>query len=127
MKGVYIMLPNKTTASRKTTLMIATGGLLAAASVILRFLELSLPFLFPSFLKIDVSNVPALIGAFAMGPFVGAAILLIKNIVYLPFTTTGGVGELADFIVSLTLVLPAALIYRYNKSLKGAVIGMALG
>jgi riboflavin transporter FmnP len=112
---------------KKTTLMIATGGLLAAASIILRYIETAVPFLFPSFLKLDISNIPALIGSFAMGPVVGAAILLIKNIAYLPMTSTGGIGEIADFVVSLTLVLPAAMVYRYNKNRKGAILGMALG
>jgi riboflavin transporter len=119
-----------TTTSRstrsKTLRFIATAGVLAAIASILRYIEAPLPFL-PSFLKIDISNIPALIGSFALGPWAGAAILLIKNLLYLPISSTGGIGELADFIVSLTLVLPAALLYKYSKKRTDALWGMALG
>jgi riboflavin transporter FmnP len=101
-------------------------GILAGISSILRYLETPLPLL-PPFLKIDFSNIPALIGAYALGPWAGAAILLIKNLIYLPATGTGGVGEIADFVISLTLVLPAALIYQKSRKRSGALWGMALG
>jgi riboflavin transporter len=107
-------------------LFIAITGILAALSTILRFLETSIP-LIPTFLKIDFSNIPALIGGFALGPVAGAVILLIKNLIYLPFSQTGGVGEIADFVISLTLVLPAALIYKYKKRRSGAIWGMVTG
>jgi riboflavin transporter FmnP len=113
-------------ASSRKLLFLVTAGVLAAASTILRFLETPLP-LIPGFLKIDFSNIPALIGGFALGPVAGTAILLIKNLLYLPATQTGGVGEIADFVISLTLVLPAALFYKYRKNRKGAIIGMATG
>jgi riboflavin transporter FmnP len=116
---------NRTAASRKL-LFIVTAGILAAIATILRFLETPLPLL-PAFLKLDLSNIPALIGGFALGPIAGAAILLVKNLIYLPFSQTGGVGEIADFVISLALVLPAALAYRFKKNRKGAVIGMASG
>ncbi len=107
-------------------LRVATGGVLAAIATLLRFIEAPLPF-FPSFLKLDLSNIPALIGGFALGPFMGGAILLVKNVLYLPASQTGGIGEIADFIISLCLVLPAALVYKYRKSRAGAVWGMAAG
>ena len=113
-------------AARRRVHLIATGGVLAAIAAILRYIEMPLPF-FPDFLKLDLSNIPALIGGFALGPFAGAAILLIKNLLYQPVTTTGGIGEIADFVVSLTLVLPAALVYKYRKTKAGALWGMALG
>ncbi len=115
----------RSVASRRL-LILVTAGILAAISTVLRFLETPLPMI-PSFLKLDLSNIPALIGGFALGPIAGTAILLIKNLIYLPFTQTLGVGEIADFIISLTFVLPAALIYKYKKNRKGAVIGMATG
>ncbi len=116
---------NRTAASRKL-LFIVTAGILAAIATVLRFLETPLPLL-PTFLKLDFSNIPALIGGFALGPIAGAAILLVKNLIYLPFSQTLGVGEIADFIISLALVLTAALIYKFKKNRKGAVIGMASG
>jgi riboflavin transporter FmnP len=93
---------------------------------VLRFLEIPLPLL-PTFLKLDLSNIPALIGGLALGPVAGTAILLVKNLIYLPFSQTLGVGEVADFVISLTLILPPALFYKYNKTRKGAIAGMATG
>lgn len=118
-------MSNRSVASQRL-LFIATTGILAALSSILRFLETPLPLL-PVFLKIDFSNIPALIGGFALGPVAGAIILLIKNIVYLPFSQTSGVGEIADFIISLAMVLPAAFIYKYHKNRRGAIWGMVSG
>ncbi len=118
-------MTQRSVASRRL-LLIVTAGVLAAISTILRFLEVPLPLL-PTFLKLDFSNVPALIGGLALGPVAGSAILLVKNLIYLPFSQTLGVGEVADFIISLTLVLTASLFYRYNKSRKGAIAGMATG
>jgi len=105
---------------------IAIAGVLAAISTGLRFLETPLPLL-PTFLKLDFSNIPALIGGFALGPLAATAILLIKNLIYFPFTSTLGVGEIADFVISAALILPASLIYKYRKSRRGAIAGMAAG
>lgn len=110
----------------KAIRFIVTAGMLAAVASVLRYLEMQ-TFIFPSFLKIDFSNVPSLIGGFALGPWAGAAILLIKNLIYLPATQTGGIGEIADFVISLSLVLPAAIVYLRNKKRSGALWGMALG
>ncbi len=118
-------MTDRTKASRRLR-FIVIAGVLAAISTGLRFLETPLP-LMPGFLKLDFSNIPALIGGFALGPVAGTAILLIKNLIYLPFTSTLGVGEIADFVISATLILPASLIYKYHKSRKGAVAGMAAG
>ena len=115
----------RTIASRRL-LLIVTAGVLAAIATILRFIETPLPLL-PAFLKLDFSNIPALIGGLALGPVAGTAILLVKNLIYLPFSQTLGVGEIADFVISLSLVLPAALIYKYKKNRRGAIIGMASG
>ncbi len=113
-------------ASSRKLLFIVTAGVLAAIATILRFLETPLP-LIPGFLKLDFSNIPALIGGYALGPVAGTAILLVKNLIYLPFSSTMGVGEIADFVISASLVLTGSLIYKYNKSRKGAVLGMASG
>lgn len=115
----------KMTQHQKVVFM-AICGILAAIASVLRYLETPLPLL-PPFLKIDFSNIPAFIGAYALGPWAGIAILLIKNLLYLPATGTGGVGEIADFVISLTLVLPAILVYSKFKNRKGALWGMALG
>jgi hypothetical protein len=100
-------MSNRSVASRNLRLIVI-AGLLAAISTGLRFLETPLPLL-PGFLKLDFSNIPAMIGGFALGPIAGTAILFIKNLIYLPFSSTMGVGEIADFVISASLILPAGV------------------
>lgn len=102
-------------------------AMLSAVAFALMFFEFSIPFLVPSFIQMDLSELPALIGAFAMGPWYGVIICLIKNLIHLLITTTGGVGELSNFILGAAFVLPAGLIYQRKKSKKNAVIGSVLG
>lgn len=101
-------------------------ALLSVISFVIMFIEFPLP-LFPPFLKIDLSDIGALVGAFAFGPLAGIAIELLKNILHLMRTSTGGVGELANFIVGAALVGPAGFVYVRKKSMKTAVIGLVLG
>lgn len=81
------------------------------------------------FLKFDFSDIPAMIGAFAMGPIAGFLIELIKNILHLMLKANEGspVGELANLVVGCAYIIPAALIYKKNKSRKSAVTGMSVG
>lgn len=102
-------------------------AMLSAVAFALMFFEFSIPFLVPSFIQMDLSELPALIGAFAMGPWYGVIICLIKNLIHLLITTTGGVGELSNFILGAAFVLPAGLIYQRKKTKKNAVIGSILG
>lgn len=103
-------------------------AVLSAMAFILMFFEFPLP-IFPDFLKIDVSDLPAFLGAFAIGPMAGVAIELMKNLLHLIIkgTTSVGVGELANFIVGSALVVPAAMIYRRNKSKNSAAVGILVG
>ncbi len=103
-------------------------GMLAAIAVVLMIFEIPLPFA-PPFYEIDFSEVPVLIGAFAMGPAAGAAIELVKILLNFVFTGTDtvGVGELANFVIGCSLCLPAAMIYKKNKSKKSAFIGLTVG
>ncbi|NLO81647.1 MAG: ECF transporter S component [Clostridiales bacterium] len=99
----------------------------AIAFVLMVFAEFPIP-LFPAFLKFDISDLPALIGAFAMGPVAGVIIEFVKNLVHFFFRSeTGGVGNLANFVVGVSFVFPAGLVYSLNKTRKGALIGMAVG
>ena len=102
-------------------------AMLSAVAFALMFFEFSIPFLVPSFIQMDLSELPALIGAFAMGPWYGVIICLIKNLIHLLITTTGGVGELSNFILGAAFVLPAGLLYQRKKTKKNAVIGSVLG
>ena len=98
-------------------------AILGALSAILFMIEIPVV----AFYKLDVSTLPALLGAFSMGPWAGLAILAIKDIFGLLHSGTMYVGELADFIMGAAYILPAALIYRYRKSRKNAVIGVIVG
>lgn len=105
---------------------ITVTGILGAVSTVLMMLSFSVPFM-PSFIKFDLSELPALIASFSMGPISGVAVCLIKNLINLTMTTTGGVGELSNFILGVCLVLPAGLIYKYHKNRKAALLSALLG
>lgn len=107
---------------------ITQVGMLGAIAVILMAFEIPLPFA-PAFYKIDFSEVPALIGCFAMGPAAGAMIELIKIVLHLLIsgTSTAGVGDVANFAIGCAFILPAAWIYKAKRSRKSAMIGMAVG
>ena len=104
----------------------AKVAILAALATVIMFIETPIPFM-PSFLKLDLSELIVLLGAFALGPVAGIFIELIKNLVHVAFTITGGIGELANFIVGCAFVVPAAVIYKRNKSIKTAVTGLIAG
>lgn len=103
-------------------------GMLSAIAIVLMLFEIPLPFA-PAFYEIDFSEVPVLIGCFVMGPLAGAAIELVKILLNLVIngTITAGVGEAANFLIGCALCVPAGIIYRRNKTRKGAIIGMAAG
>ena len=105
---------------------LTVTALLGATATILMFLSFGLPIL-PNYLKVDFSEMPALLASFALGPVYGAAVCLIKNLVNISATTTGGVGELCNFLIGVLFVVPAGLIYHRNPSRKTALIGMIAG
>ena len=101
-------------------------GILAGISYLLMFIQLPIP-IAPPFMKVDFADVPALIGGFAMGPWYGVLIQLIKNVLNLSKTMTGGVGELSNFVVGSTFVLVSSLIYRNKKTRKNSILALILG
>lgn len=110
-----------------TPKFIASVGILSGISIVLmQVLEFPIPFM-PPFLKLDFSTIPALIGGFAFGPLTGIVIVFIKAALHLLRTNTGGVGELADFLASGSLVLISACFYSKLKTRKGAVLGLIFG
>lgn len=104
-------------------------SLLSAIAVMLMYFDFPIPFLPFPWLKIDLSDIPALIGGFAFGPIAGVVIELLKNLLILIVKGTGTyfVGEMANFIIGASLVFPAAWIYHKNKSKKTAFLGMLVG
>ncbi len=93
----------------------------------LPFFEISLPFIIPSFIKLDLSDLPALLTAFTAGPLWGGLVCIVKNTVHLAFGSTGGIGELANGLMGVAFVVPAGIIYKYRHTKSGALIGGAVG
>ena len=114
------------TSGRVNVRFLAVTAMLSAVAYVLMFLDFSVPFM-PGFIKMDLSELPALIGAFSMGPSCGIFVCLIKNLIHLTITSTGGVGELSNFILGVAFVLPAGLIYKFKKTRKSALIGALTG
>ncbi len=111
---------------RSNTRYLTITAMLSAVAFILQFFEFSVPIM-PSFIKLDLSDLPELIGAYALGPVCGILVCLVKNLLHLFVTSTGGVGELSNFILGAIFVLPAALIYKHKKTKRNALIGGILG
>ena len=101
-------------------------AMLSAVATVLMFFSFNVP-LMPSFIKLDFSELPALIAAFGFGPLSGATVCLVKNLVNLLFTTTGGVGELSNFVLGASFVVPAGLVYKLHRTRIGALIGSVIG
>ncbi|SCZ79139.1 ECF transporter S component [Pseudobutyrivibrio xylanivorans] len=101
-------------------------AMLSAIAFVLMFLDTAVPIM-PSFIKLDVSELPALMASFALGPVYGVIVCLIKNLLHLLMTTTGGVGELSNFILGVGFVLPAGLIYHHKKTKTNAILGAVVG
>ena len=104
---------------------IAACASLTAMAVLLMYLERPLPFM-PVFLKFDFSELPVLIGSFALGPVWGIVIELLKNLIHLPVTQTMGIGELSNFIAGTIYVGTAGIIYHKLRTKKGAAVSMAV-
>ncbi len=109
---------NKSVASAKsksfTTKAMVTISLLSALSYVFMLLE-SPPFI--GFLRLELSDIPAIIGGFTYGPIAGITIELIKNLIKaITATKTAGIGELANFAISVAYVFPASFIYKKMQS-----------
>ena len=106
---------------------IAKVGILSAIAYVLMFISVPLP-IFPSFLKIDLSDIPAIFGGMSLGPIAGIAIVIIKNFLQgITASTTGGVGEFANVIIGGSYVLIICLFYRKWKNIKSVVAGGLVG
>lgn len=114
--------------SNKTRTLVEIG-MLGAISALLMLFEFPLPFIAPPFYEIDLSEVAVLVGAFALGPTAGALIELIKIFLNLLLngTQTAFVGEIGNYIIGCSFILPAALIYKMHKSKRNAIIAMITG
>lgn len=101
-------------------------ALFSAVGFLLMFIEMSVPIV-PSFLKFDISELPALLISFIYGPVSGVAVCLLKNVLHLTITTTGGVGEFSNFLLGAVFCIVAGYIYKYKRTRMGAIVGMLVG
>lgn len=117
------MSGNSKKANIFSTPYLTRMAILVAVASILFLIEIPVV----AFYKLDLSNIPVLLGAFSMGPLAGVIILALKSVIGLLHSSSAGVGELADFLMGAAFVLPAAVIYHRNKTRKTALIGMGVG
>jgi riboflavin transporter FmnP len=114
-----------------TTKNVVLMAMFGALGAVLMMFEFPLLFIAPSFYKLDLSEVPVLVGSFALGPVAGVVIEIVKILIKLVIkpTSTGFVGEFANVVVGCAFVVPAGVIYRMHKhkTKKQAVLGMAVG
>ena len=114
--------------NNKTRKLVEIGRLGAIATVLMLF-EFPIPFIAPPFYELDFSEVPVLVGAFALGPMAGATIELVKILINLLIngTATAFVGEIGNYLLGCSFIIPAALIYKKHKTKKNALIAMVIG
>ena len=112
-----------------TTHNLTVAAMLSAVAFILMFIEFPIPMLIPAFIKMDFSDLPALLGAFALGPVYGVIISFMKNLLHIVIkgTSTACVGELSNFILGAIFSAVAGYIYKHHKSRKTAIIGAVAG
>ena len=107
---------NNTKSKVNIRLLVGTG-MLSGLAFVLQYLEFPIPIM-PGFIKFDFSDLPALIGSFALGPVCGIFIELIKNIFHTMVSGSFGVGELSNFMLGAVFVGVAGIIYRYKTNSK---------
>ncbi len=110
------------------TRIIARTAIFGAISTILYIVpifQINLPFL-PSFLALHFDEIPIFIAGYAYGPLTALIIIVVKTLIKLPMTSTLCVGELADFVFSAAFIIPATIVYKHKRNLKGVAIGLAI-
>lgn len=120
--------PKDTSVTITTTARLTLTAMFGALAAVLTLLSVPIFFTLP-FIKLEISDVPVILGTYMLGPLWGIAIAFIKialNLV-LNGTTTVGVGELANLLFTLAYILPAGIIYRYRRTKQGAVLSLIAG
>ena len=114
---------------KDTTHKLTVAAMLSEVAFILLFIEFPIPMLIPAFIKMDFSDLPALLGAFALGPVYGVVISFMKNLLHIVIkgTSTACVGELSNFILGAIFSAVAGYLYKHHKSRKTAIIGAVAG
>ena len=122
-------IPSTRAANRSRTHKLTISAILSGVAFLLMFIEFPIPALIPSFVKLDVSDLPELLAAFSLGPVYGVAVALLKNLLFLVLhgTSSAYVGEVFNFIMGGVFAFAAGFIYQRNKSRKGALMGAVIG
>ena len=112
-----------------STRKVAVIGMFSAIAAVLFVLDFPLPFLAPTFYKLDFSELPALVAGFAFGPVAGVMVEFVKILLNLIFdgTDTAFVGELANFVVGCGFILPASIVYGFKKTKNNAIVSCVVG
>ncbi|MEE0943831.1 MAG: ECF transporter S component [Clostridia bacterium] len=108
------------------TKMYVSVGVFSAIAFVLQVIGSVMGLKVSGFLEIEISDLPALIMALALGPVAGVFTEFIKNLLHSTMTSTGFVGEVANFVMNGTLCAVAGFIYKQNKSRRGAVIALVV-
>ena len=119
-----MQIGNKTITFRMSAAYVAKLALLTALSFALYLAKFNLPIMFPSFLEMQFSELPALLAGFSMGPVAGVLVVVFKCLLKFPLTSTAFVGELTDMLLGIVIILPASLIYMFKKDKKHAALGL---
>lgn len=113
--------------TQKNTKQLVRIAMLSAIAVLLSFAEVRVP-IFPDFLKFDIADLPAVIGAIVLGPIPAVMIVFIKNILHgIIGSQSAGVGEVANFLIGSSLILPLGIAMRKNKTTNNYIFGAVLG
>ena len=122
-------IPSTRAANRSRTHKLTISAMLSGVAFLLMFIEFPIPALIPSFVKLDVSDLPELLAAFSLGPVYGIVVNFLKNLLFsvLHGTSSAYVGELFNFVMGSVFSFSAGYIYSRNKSRKGALIGAVVG
>ena len=124
---LYTFLQEKFHFKKMNIKQMSVIAIFGALSIILYYFgKFNLPF-FPSWLDIQFSEIPALLVSFMYGPFSGALVIVVRFFCKLPGTSTVGVGEFADLLIGITLVLISGFIYKKHRSIKGALCALVIG
>ena len=119
-KNIFMRVKKKVTVAYITKVAVLS----AVSFVLYMFAKFNLPFMFPSFLDVQFSELPAILAGFSLGPVAGALVIIIKCLIKFPFSGTAFVGEITDIVLGILYVVPASIVYQLKKTRKNAAIGL---
>ena len=128
MSDPTVRAASRTSAMSRTHKLTVTA-MLSAVAFALMFIEFPIPALIPSFVKLDISDLPELLAAFSLGPVYGVTVTFLKNLLHILIkgTSPAYVGELFNFLMGSVFAFSAGMIYQWKKSRKTALIGSVAG